>query len=136
MLKRDGLLQQIVELSRRAGLAHERSEAARSDELPRRSERRVGRIAPIIPQTARLAGIDASLAARCRPDHAVAWVSRHIVAEELAAGVLVQLPVHDLKIERELNMIWRQSRTLSPSARAFRTLATQMFASTAASLPQ
>ncbi|QBR03702.1 LysR family transcriptional regulator [Paraburkholderia pallida] len=58
---------------------------------------------------------------------AVAWISRHIVAEELAAGTLVQLPVPDLKIERDLNLIWRKAHVLSPSARAFRTLATQTF---------
>ncbi|NPT59803.1 LysR family transcriptional regulator [Paraburkholderia elongata] len=62
-----------------------------------------------------------------RLGNAVAWVSRQAVADELAAGVLVQLRVHDLKIERELNMIWRKARALSPSARAFRTLADQMF---------
>jgi hypothetical protein len=39
----------------------------------------------------------------------------------------VQLRVHDLKIGRDLNMIWRKARALSPSARAFRTLADQMF---------
>jgi LysR family transcriptional regulator, low CO2-responsive transcriptional regulator len=58
---------------------------------------------------------------------AVAWISRHSVAEELAAGALVQLPVVDLKIERDLNLIWRKAHVLSPSARAFRTLATQVF---------
>ncbi|XUW93419.1 LysR family transcriptional regulator (plasmid) [Burkholderia sp. M6-3] len=56
---------------------------------------------------------------------AVAWISRHIVAEELAAGTLVQLPIVDLTIERDLNLIWRKTHVLSPSARAFRTLATQ-----------
>jgi DNA-binding transcriptional LysR family regulator len=62
-----------------------------------------------------------------RLGHAVAWVSRHTVAEELAAGLLVQLPVKDMKIDRALNMIWRKTRGLSPSARAFRTLACQIF---------
>ena len=62
-----------------------------------------------------------------RLGNAVAWVSRQTVADELAAGVLVQLRVHDLKIERDLNMIWRKARALSPSASAFRTLADQMF---------
>jgi DNA-binding transcriptional LysR family regulator len=62
-----------------------------------------------------------------RLGNAVAWVSRQTVADELAAGVLVQLRVHDLKIGRDLNMIWRKARALSPSARAFRTLADQMF---------
>jgi DNA-binding transcriptional LysR family regulator len=63
-----------------------------------------------------------------RLGHAVAWVSRHAVAEEIASGVLVPLPVLDLKIERNLNMIWRKAHGLSPSARAFRTLACQMWA--------
>jgi DNA-binding transcriptional LysR family regulator len=62
-----------------------------------------------------------------RLGHAVAWVSRHIVAEELASCVLVQLPVTDLKIERDLSMIWRKARGLSPSARAFQTLARQIW---------
>jgi len=57
-----------------------------------------------------------------RLGNTVAWVSRHSVADELAAGTLVELPVHDLKIERDLNMIWRKERTLSPGARAFQTL--------------
>jgi DNA-binding transcriptional LysR family regulator len=57
-----------------------------------------------------------------RLGHAVAWVSRHSVADELESGVLVELPIHDLTVVRELNMIWRKERTLSPSARAFRTL--------------
>jgi LysR family transcriptional regulator, low CO2-responsive transcriptional regulator len=62
-----------------------------------------------------------------RLGHAVAWVSRYTVADELASGVLVQLPVTDLKIERDLHMIWRKERALSPSARVFRTLGAQMF---------
>ncbi|QCP53686.1 LysR family transcriptional regulator [Trinickia violacea] len=62
-----------------------------------------------------------------RLGHAVSWVSRHAVGEEIASGALVQLPVADLKIERNLNMIWRKARSLSPSARAFQTLACQMW---------
>ena len=57
---------------------------------------------------------------------AVAWISRHSVAEELASGTLVQLTVVDLKIERDLNMIWPKARGLSPSARAFHWLASRM----------
>lgn len=57
---------------------------------------------------------------------AVAWVSRCTVADELASGALVQLPVADLTIERDLNMIWRKERAMSPSAKAFRTLAMSM----------
>ncbi|MGF6851252.1 LysR family transcriptional regulator [Paraburkholderia sp. CI3] len=67
-----------------------------------------------------------------RHGRAVAWVSRHAVAEELASGTLVQLPVVDLKIGRELSMIWRKARGLSPSARAFHTLIGQMLESTPA----
>ena len=63
-----------------------------------------------------------------RLGNAVSWVSRHAVGEEIASGALVQLPIVDLKIERDLNMVWRKARTLSPSARAFQTLACQMWA--------
>ncbi|KWB82521.1 LysR family transcriptional regulator [Burkholderia ubonensis] len=62
-----------------------------------------------------------------RLGNAIAWVSRCTVTEELASGALVQLPVKDLKIERNLSMIWRKGRSLSPSARAFRELATDLF---------
>ncbi|RQR47361.1 LysR family transcriptional regulator [Burkholderia sp. Bp9126] len=62
-----------------------------------------------------------------RLGRAVAWISRHTVLEELESGELLELPISDLKIERKLNMIWRKSRSLSPSARAFKKLATTMF---------
>ncbi|KVL11607.1 LysR family transcriptional regulator [Burkholderia ubonensis] len=62
-----------------------------------------------------------------RLGNAIAWVSRCTVAEELASGTLVQLPVKDLKIERNLSMIWRKGHSLSPSARAFRELAKELF---------
>jgi LysR family transcriptional regulator, low CO2-responsive transcriptional regulator len=62
-----------------------------------------------------------------RLGHSVTWISRHTVGDELASGTLVQLPVTDLKIERDLSMIWRKARGLSPSARAFRTLASEVF---------
>ena len=52
----------------------------------------------------------------------VAWVSRHSVADELASGDLIELPADDLTVERELKMIWRKERTLSPGARAFQAL--------------
>lgn len=66
-----------------------------------------------------------------RRGRAVAWISRHTVEEELAAGTLVRLPVADLTIERDLNLIWRRTRSLSPSARAFHTLACRWFGQTA-----
>lgn len=53
----------------------------------------------------------------------VAWMPRLSVAGELATGTLVQLPVKDLQITREMNLIWRKGRGLSPAARAFQTLA-------------
>lgn len=59
--------------------------------------------------------------------NAISWVSRVTVAEELSSGALVQLPVKQLRIERNLNMIWRKGRSLSPSARAFHDLATELF---------
>ncbi|PCE34238.1 LysR family transcriptional regulator [Burkholderia ubonensis] len=62
-----------------------------------------------------------------RLGNAIAWVSRSTVTEELSSGALVQLPVKDLKIERNLCMIWRKGGSLSPSARAFRELATDLF---------
>ncbi|MXN78904.1 LysR family transcriptional regulator [Burkholderia sp. 4701] len=62
-----------------------------------------------------------------RLGNAIAWVSRSTVIEELASGALVQLPVKDLKIERNLCMIWRKGGSLSPSAHAFRALATDVF---------
>jgi len=58
---------------------------------------------------------------------AVAWVSRHAVADELAAGVLARLHVRDLKIERNLSMIWHKSYLLSPSVFAFRQLICEAF---------
>lgn len=58
-----------------------------------------------------------------RLGRAVSWVSRLSVADELASGILVELPVKDVRVERELNMVWRKGKSLSPSARAFRELA-------------
>ncbi|MDH0863453.1 LysR family transcriptional regulator [Mitsuaria sp. GD03876] len=58
-----------------------------------------------------------------RLGHAVSWVSRRSVAEELAAGVLVELPVRDLRVVRGLTMIWHRGHAPSPSAQAFRALA-------------
>lgn len=62
-----------------------------------------------------------------RLGNAIAWVSRSTVTEELSSGALVQLPVKDLRIERNLCMIWRKGGSLSPSAHAFRELATDLF---------
>lgn len=58
-----------------------------------------------------------------RLGRAVSWVSRRSVAEELAAGVLVELKVRDMRIARELTMIWHRGHAPSPSALAFRALA-------------
>jgi DNA-binding transcriptional LysR family regulator len=57
---------------------------------------------------------------------AIAWMSRYTVAEEIDSGLLVQLKVRDLSIVRNLTMIWRKGRILSPSARAFHSLASSM----------
>jgi len=55
----------------------------------------------------------------------VSWVSRMSVAEELAAGTLVELPVSDIRIARQLYMLWRKGYSLSPSARAFKAFMQQ-----------
>lgn len=57
---------------------------------------------------------------------AVSWVSRRSVADELAAGLLVELALPGLQIRRKLAMIWRRGQGLSPSAQAFRALAAPM----------
>ena len=57
-----------------------------------------------------------------RLGRAVSWVPRLSVADELAAGTLIQLPVTDIHVTRELNLLWHRGHGLSPSARAFRTL--------------
>lgn len=59
-----------------------------------------------------------------RLGRAVSWVPRISVSNELAAGTLVQLPVTELTMTRQLNLIWHKGDGLSPSARAFRTLIT------------
>lgn len=56
----------------------------------------------------------------------VAWVPRLSVLPELRAGKLVELPVSDLIIERDLTMIRRRSRPLSPAAAAFTTLVARL----------
>lgn len=61
-----------------------------------------------------------------RLGHALSWVSRRSVADELAAGLLVQLPIQDVHITRSLRMIWRRGHSLSPSAQAFRALALEV----------
>lgn len=60
-----------------------------------------------------------------RLGRAVSWVPKLSVADELAAGTLVALPVTDVRVTRDLNLLWHKHHTLSPSARAFRTLAAQ-----------
>ncbi|MEX3856445.1 LysR family transcriptional regulator [Paraburkholderia sp. BR10923] len=66
-----------------------------------------------------------------RIGRAVSWVPRLSVIDELASGTLVELPVIDVNVERQLNMLWRKGQTLSPSARAFRTLVQQRICATA-----
>ena len=60
-----------------------------------------------------------------RIGHAVSWVSRLSVQDELESGALVQLPVADIRVARNLHMLWRKGQTLSPAARAFRKLTTE-----------
>lgn len=49
----------------------------------------------------------------------IAWLSPHMVREELASGRLVRLEVADLRIERSLHAIWRPKQNLSPAPAAF-----------------
>ncbi|WP_252271835.1 LysR family transcriptional regulator [Pseudomonas subflava] len=49
----------------------------------------------------------------------IAWLSQLVVEEELADGRLVQLDVHDLRIERDLHVLWRQGSQLNPAPAAF-----------------
>jgi LysR family transcriptional regulator, low CO2-responsive transcriptional regulator len=58
-----------------------------------------------------------------RLGHAVSWVPRLSVMEELASGTLVELSVSDVSVTRDLNLLWRRGHSLSPGARAFRALA-------------
>ncbi|KVM60343.1 LysR family transcriptional regulator [Burkholderia ubonensis] len=60
-----------------------------------------------------------------RMGHAVTWISRHAVIEELASKALVQLHVSGLRIERQFYLIRRKSAVLSPSAKAFVELASR-----------
>lgn len=49
----------------------------------------------------------------------IAWLSQRVVDRELASGKLRHLPVQDLKIERELHVLWRLGASLSPAPAAF-----------------
>lgn len=60
-----------------------------------------------------------------RLGRAISWVSRRSVTDELAAGVLVELAISDVRVVRPLQMIWRKGQALSPAARAFRDLTTR-----------
>ncbi|MBN3765983.1 LysR family transcriptional regulator [Burkholderia sp. Ac-20365] len=62
-----------------------------------------------------------------RIGRAVSWVSRLSVSDELEAGSLIELPVADIRVVRQLNMLWRRAQTLSPAARAFHGLTMQRF---------
>jgi DNA-binding transcriptional LysR family regulator len=63
-----------------------------------------------------------------RIGRAVSWVSRLSVRDELEAGSLVELPITDIRVVRQLNMLWRKNQSLSPAARAFHSLTTGGFA--------
>ncbi|MDH4871022.1 LysR family transcriptional regulator [Pseudomonas sp. BN515] len=49
----------------------------------------------------------------------IAWLSPHMVREELASGRLASLDVRDLAIEREFHALWRPGQSLSPAPAAF-----------------
>jgi DNA-binding transcriptional LysR family regulator len=62
-----------------------------------------------------------------RIGHAVSWVSRLSVRDELEAGNLVELPISDIRVVRQLNMLWRKNQSLTPAAKAFHNLTTGVF---------
>jgi len=49
----------------------------------------------------------------------VALIPHLTVAQELAAGELVRIPVEDLEAKRILRLVYRRQATLSYAARAF-----------------
>ena len=49
----------------------------------------------------------------------VAFLSEVAVRHELAAGILREIPVEGLAIERTFTLAWRRGRSLSPAAAAF-----------------
>lgn len=51
--------------------------------------------------------------------HGIAWLSQLVIEEELADGRLRPLDVCDLKIERDLHVLWRLDSQLSPAPKAF-----------------
>ncbi|TBV01923.1 LysR family transcriptional regulator [Phytopseudomonas dryadis] len=55
----------------------------------------------------------------------IAWLSQRVVETELNAGQLVRLDVGDLRIERDLYMLWRHDGSLSPAPAAFVELVAQ-----------
>jgi len=60
--------------------------------------------------------------------YAIAYLSSLSVKDEVSRGDLTVLDVHDLRIERPLNMVWLKGRTLSPSTQAFVGLVRETFA--------
>jgi len=49
----------------------------------------------------------------------IAWLSERTVEAELASGRLVRLDLDDLRVERDLHVLWRAADTLSPAPAAF-----------------
>jgi DNA-binding transcriptional LysR family regulator len=64
--------------------------------------------------------------------HAIAYVSRLSVKDELRRGELSVLEVEELCIVRPLHMVWLKGRSLSPSTEAFFHLVVAQIASDAA----
>jgi DNA-binding transcriptional LysR family regulator len=56
----------------------------------------------------------------------VALVPELCVADEVARGELVQVPVRDLRLERKIRLIYRRNASLSHAARAFLNVARSM----------
>ena len=49
----------------------------------------------------------------------IAFVSEHTIELEVAFGLLVRIPLSDLKLERPLFLVYLEDKRLSNAARAF-----------------
>lgn len=89
----------------------------------RASVERAYRAQDLQPQVRMAVGSTEALKRLLADNRGVAWLSERIVERELTNGQLVRLDVHDLRIERDLHILWRREGSLSPAPAAFLDLA-------------
>jgi DNA-binding transcriptional LysR family regulator len=80
---------------------------------------RAGGIAPADLAIALVAGSSEAVKQAVLAGCGVAFVSELAVRSELATGILREIPVVGLAIERTFTLAWRRGRTLSPAAVVF-----------------